>query len=423
MLKLLPTWAGGGAGARDVVFVSDATPTRQRPALALALLGVFLVGLNLRPAITAVAFVLGPIRSDDHLGDTADGLLTTIPLLAFMLLSTSAPRLGARVGIARAILWSMVLLDSAFAVRLLPGAGPLFVGMAIAGVAITVGNVLLPTYIKRYYPDRSGPLTATYTASLYLGAALAALDTLPLTKATGSWRLGLFAWVGLTALAIVAWLPHLRSRDSQDTDQTVSAASVRQLWTQPTAWAVTGYFAVVLMVFYTVSAWLPTILIDNGATPHRASELLAAVNVTAIPFTLVVALLVYRTRSQRWATTAGSVLLAAGLCGISFGPTEQALMWTLVFGAGHGAATGTAFSLPLLRTRNAQGTAALGGMSQTAGYAMAALGPVGAGALYDLTHSWTPLLVALIALIVFQGLAGLIAGRDTVLNTWSENER
>ncbi|MBG8183376.1 MFS transporter, partial [Enterococcus faecium] len=93
-----------------------------RPSMLIALLGIFFVGLNLRPAIISVAFVIPDIRSDLALGATAAGLLTTVPLLAFVLLSMRAPGWGRRFGLARTILAALVILMVGFAIRLVPSA-------------------------------------------------------------------------------------------------------------------------------------------------------------------------------------------------------------------------------------------------------------------------------------------------------------
>ena len=54
-------------------------------------------------------------------------------------------------------------------------------------------------------------------------------------------------------------------------------------------------------------------------------------------------------------------------------------------------------------------------MAQSIGYAIAAIGPVGLGALHDLTASWRPALIAFLAVTAMVWLAGLQAGRDRML--------
>jgi CP family cyanate transporter-like MFS transporter len=395
-------------------------PRRSRPGIFFTILGVLVVGLNLRPAIVALAPVLDDIKLDHHLSAAAAGLLTSVPLMSFVLLSTFAPRFGRRLGYGRAILWSLILLFVGFGIRLIPSTAALFTGMAVLGVAITVGNILIPAYTKAEYPDYAGPLTAVYTVSLYLGPALAAAGTLPLMHILGSWQLAIAAWGLLAVIAIPIWWPHatqehIDRRDGSSNAQSVSTEARTKLWADPLAWAVTVYFAILSILFYTISAWLPTLLTGAGEDPTTASRMLSLINIAAIPFALGISLAVYRTKGQVWATTAGTVLLGAGLIGLLLSPTQGTALWMIVFGAGHGTATGIAYSLPLLRARNSSQTAALGGLSQTAGYSLSALGPVGAGALHDIVGSWKPILAILIGLVSIQFVAGLFAGRNRFL--------
>jgi CP family cyanate transporter-like MFS transporter len=479
----------------------------------LAALCVLLVGLNLRPAITAVALVLPDIRADYRLDAAAAGLLTTLPLLMFVGLSALMPLVAGRFGAPRVILAALVVLMAGFALRLVPGAPWMFAGMAVVGAAIAAGNVLLPAFVKGVYPQAAGPLTGLYTVSLYAGPALAAAATVPIARAAGSWQIGITVWAALAVLALPLWLtqtrppsarvpgrekaarsahtgspgawrakcegtapqecgaparslqtrpPGTRAEQRENTagperaapawpaptrspgasvmrcesaappelaagarsaQMRLPAARVLRrgkaarreptgsVWRDPTAWAVTGYFAVLSALFYTVSAWLPTMLADRGLTPEAAALALTWVNAAAIPCALAVSVAVHRSRRQVWATTSGSCLIAAGLTGLMGAPAGAAAFWAVVFGLGHGVATGIAYSLPLLRAKDAAHTAALGGMSQTAGYALSAAGPVGVGAVYQATGSWTPVLVILLVGIGLQCLAGLKAGR------------
>ncbi|AGE35632.1 MFS transporter [Corynebacterium urealyticum] len=427
-----------------------------RPSMLIALLGIFFVGLNLRPAIISVAFVIPDIRSDLALGATAAGLLTTVPLLAFVLLSMRAPGWGRRFGLARTILAALVILMVGFAIRLVPSATALFIGMAVVGVAITIGNVLLPAFIKARYPDKGGILMGVYTVSLYAGPALASGLTLPIARATGSWRIALLSWGILAVIALPLWLPQVgrvklrpgtpaakvkftdnggasgvaegAGEEAADASGAASSAkaappaiAMSSMLRSPLAWAVSVYFAVLSVLFYTVNAWLPTMFLEQGRGENAGGEMLTVVNLVAIPCALAVSIFVHRTRSQVWATSIGSVGLGVGLAGMYFAPAHLGMAFAVFFGIGHGTATGIAFSLAMLRTRTVAGTAGLGALSQTAGYTCSAIGPVGAGALHDVlsgggvAQPWSVVMAGLVALVVLQFLAGLWAGRDRYL--------
>src|SRR5215218_265473 len=139
---------------------------RLRLQSLLLLLGIVLLAANLRPSLTGVAPLIGQIRADTGISNGVAGLLTTLPLLAFGLLSPVAPRLARRIGMERALLASLLVLAAGILVR---SAGPvalLFVGTAVLGAAIAVGNVLLPGLVKREFPDRAGLATSVYSTAM-----------------------------------------------------------------------------------------------------------------------------------------------------------------------------------------------------------------------------------------------------------------
>lgn len=387
---------------------------RTLPSSTWAILAVLLVGLNLRPAITSLAPVIGLIEADQNLSSAAAGLLTSIPLISFVILSTSAPRFGRRHGFGRAIEISLFVLIFGFLLRLLPGTMVLYLSMAVVGIAITVGNVLLPAYIKQEYPQNTGPLSAVYTASLFIGPALAAAGTIPLTELFGSWRMAIASWGLLAIVALPVWLPHVRSSSGTGGNTAKANASAQpiRLWRSGLAWCVTFYFAVLSLLFYTTSAWLPTILADAGQDIEVASRMLSVVNIVAIPFTLAVALAVHKVKRQVWATVGGAVFVILGLLGILYSPDQYSLLWITLLGIGLGVEAGIGFSLPILRAASPLWTASLAGMSQTVGYSFSALGPVGAGALHDFTGGWNAVLTVMIVLIAIQSLFGIVAGSN-----------
>ena len=56
--------------------------------------GIILIAINLRAAITSVGPLIGIIRDDTGISNTLAGMLTTLPLLAFALLSPMAPAMA-----------------------------------------------------------------------------------------------------------------------------------------------------------------------------------------------------------------------------------------------------------------------------------------------------------------------------------------
>lgn len=383
----------------------------SRVSLVVVGVAIVLIATNLRPAITALSPLLPQAQVETGFSAGVIGLLTTVPMVVFAIMSGWVPGIGHRIGLEVAIAASMVLLVVGFLLRLAPSGFALFGGTVVVSVAISVGNVLLPTLVKRDHPGRVGLMTGLYTMGLNIGPALAAGLTIPLQGLTGvGWRGALAWWAVLAGIGLLCWVPVLRHRTRSA--GTAACRSMHAMLREPLAWAVTVYFALLFLVFYTVSAWLPTILVDAGLGVATAGTMLSAISVVAIPFALLSPILAGRTRSQVWLSTLGTGLLLAGFLGVLLAPLDGTLLWMVLLGIGQGVTTGVCFVLIVLRSPDAERAAQLAAMTQTVGYVLAAGGPWSVGALHDLLDSWTGPLVLLIALVFVQLSTGLIAGRD-----------
>ena len=141
--------------------------TGRRPALLIA--GILLIATTLRVVFTGAAPLLDAIRSDYGLTTAQTGLLTTLPLLAFGLVSPLAAGVARRFGMERSLLLAMLLICAGIALRSLPSAALLFIGTAAIGCGIALGNVLLPGLIKRDFSQHVARMTGAY--SLTMGGA------------------------------------------------------------------------------------------------------------------------------------------------------------------------------------------------------------------------------------------------------------
>ena len=88
-----------------------------------------------------------------QISNTLAGMITTLPLLAFAFCSPFAPKLGQKFGVELTLLISIIFLTIGIIIRSLSGMATLYIGTAIIGLAIAVCNVLLPSLMKRDFPD------------------------------------------------------------------------------------------------------------------------------------------------------------------------------------------------------------------------------------------------------------------------------
>lgn len=188
--------------------VQQSHPILRRPWLLL--LGLILVALNLRPALSSMAPMLSEVSKTLGLSAAQAGLLTTLPVLCLGLFAPLAPILARRFGAERVVLGILLVLAGGIILRSSFGEVGLFAGSVLAGASIGVIGVLLPGIVKRDFPKQAGTMTGVYTMALCLGAAMAAGATVPLSEHFDrSWALGLGFWVVPALVAAMFWLPQV----------------------------------------------------------------------------------------------------------------------------------------------------------------------------------------------------------------------
>ena len=379
---------------------------------ALLVAGIVLVALNLRPALAGVGPLVADVRLATGLPNAALGLLTTLPLLAFGVVSAFTGVVTRRLGVEGALGLALGLVGVGVAVRSAPSVALLFGGTAALGVGIALGNVLLPALVKRDFADRQGPMTALYSSAMGLGAAVAAGVSVPLAGAVG-WRGALGAWAALAALALVVWLPQLR-RSAPPRPRGTVLDSLRDLGRSRLAWAVALFMGLQSLTFYVVLAWLPDLLQGRGLAPEAAGWMLALSQAAGVAGSAAVPLWAGRLRDQRrivWALAAVEAVALAGL----LAPSASAALtgvWVSLLGFVLGGSFGLSLLFLAIRADTPETAAALSGMAQSVGYLVAAVGPFAFGAVHDLTGGWTLPLLSLVAVLAAKVAAGLPAARD-----------
>ncbi|WP_067475593.1 CynX/NimT family MFS transporter [Actinomadura hibisca] len=390
-----------------------------RRATTLAQLAlIVLVALNLRPAITAVGPLLTDIRNEFHLSGTAAGALTTLPLVCFGAYGLVAPFLRRTPRSETLLVSSMTLLVAALLLRLLDAPAALFTGSLVAGIAISIGNIAMPAIIKRDHPTSIPTVTAVYSVAVTIGAAASSGLAVPVEQLTGgSWRWPLALLAIPAAIAALVWLPRMRRPirsvgAAPEGPPEPARAVARIVWRSPLAWAVTIFMGTQSLLAYVVIGWLPTICQDRGMAEAPAGYVMALSSLLQAVGALAVPVVARRTRDQRPLVLAVVVLCVIGFAGITWAPIGSVWLWAVVLGLGQGVGFATALSFLGLRSHDARIAGQLSGMAQGVGYVIAALGPLGLGALHDVTHAWTVPMVIVLVISVALAVPGMAAGRD-----------
>ena len=392
--RLLPIWAGRTA----------------------ALLGIMLVAFSLRQAVAAISPILGDIRVDIPISNVGVGVLGTLPPILFAASGFLAPRVARSIGLDRGIVLALVLITVGHLVRAFaPGFAVLLVGSIVAFAGTGIGNVLLPSVVRRYFPDRVALLTSVYACIVGVSTAVPAALASPLAEQAG-WRVSLGIWSVTSAAALVPWLLVIARERRQRLPDAVEAPSappalLTRLWRSRVAVSITIAFSTSTICTYAAFAWLPEILGDiAGSTPTEAGVLLAVTGIISVPGALVAPLLVARMRNVGWLIAAGIASFALGYLGLLFAPATATLLWVLLIGSGS-----ILFPVSLVlinvRTRTPGGTVALSGFAQGVAYALGALGPLLVGLLHDVSHAWTLPLVFLLVVALLAAVPAITLAR------------
>ncbi|MEU4093079.1 MFS transporter [Streptomyces sp. NPDC026673] len=395
------------------------SPHGMRRTRILVAVALVLAALNLRPAITSLGALLEEVRDGLGMSGTVAGLLTSVPALCFAVFGVTAPRLARRRGPGAVVCAGLVAITLGLFLRPFAGGTALFlVGSALALGGIAVGNVLMPVVVKRWFPDRVGTMTGLYSMALSFGTALAAAATVPATRALGGdWRLGLGAWGVIAAVAVLPWLALVRDRSQAVTAATDPAtpaagqAPGRRITRSRTAWALAVYFGLQATGAYITMGWLPQIFRDAGVSASTAGVLLAVTMVMGVPLSFVLPALAGRMRHQGGLAVGLGLFGIAGYGGLWAAPAAAPWVWALLLGISN-----CSFPLALtmigMRSRTGAGVVRLSAFAQCTGYLLSIPGPILVGTLYQHTGGWDLPVAFMLALLVPQIAAGVVAGRD-----------
>lgn len=379
----------------------------------LLIIGVMLIATTLRVPLTSVGPLIPDIRETLGLHNVLAGFITTLPLLAFAFFSPITPKIANKVGIERTIGYSLLVLLIGMILRSSTGVAFLLFGTLLIGLAIAVGNVLIPAYIKMNFPLKIGLMTGFYAVFMNIFGALGSGLSVPIAEwKSFGWQGSLLIWAVLVFIALLLWLPQWRRNRTEHQVDTKQEKTMN-LWHSKVAWAVTLFMGGQSLGFYTAITWLPELFQNLSYSATGAGWLIFLMQVSLIPTTFIVPVFAERAKSQvPFAVgTAFLFMISFGLLFLPFKALAPIIVLLL------GVACGSGFSLSMmffsLRTNTGIEAAELSGMAQSVGYLFAAIGPVFVGLLYDLQQSWTVPLIFLIIVSIIIGLAGISAGKDT----------
>ncbi|MEL0660356.1 MFS transporter [Psychromonas arctica] len=395
--------------------MNSISPTRSIFSSVILILGILLIAANLRGPITGIGPVLDQVIDSFQLTSSQAGMLTTLPLLAFAIASPMATTLAKKQGLEISLFIALVLIGLGLSTRLVDSVIILYLGTAVIGVGIAIGNVLLPSLIKRDFQHKVAVMTSAYVLAMgvFAGSYSALLIPLAAYQDIG-WQIALASYGLITLFSLIIWLPQLKSHTKPIKDLTQSHTQGK-IWHHAIAWHVTLCLGLNSFFTYIMIAWLPNILIEGGHDAQQAGVLHGAFQMaSAVPGIILIPLL-SKLKDQRILALSLAILGFVCALGLLYFP-HFAFIWSTTLGFCAGAIFILGLSYISLRTHHSRQAASLSGMAQCVGYLLAAIGPMFAGALHSHFDSWAPVLWLCALASLLCGVFGYLGGRNVRLN-------
>lgn len=372
------------------------------------LLAIGLAAVVSRTALTAVGVLQEPIREDVGLSYSAMGMLTTIPVIMYVLSAMGIGRLKSRAGLFRTMALGIGMLALGLTLRSWCGAVGLIVGTVFNGVGISTINVLIPAAIKEFFPQRVGRVTGFYSICMYAASATAAAAAVPVWQASGSWRLTLYMWFPFAVAALLAWFLQRRKEGKGQQNGKISLAAVLR---RPITWMLALMMGAQSVIFYGTTAWLPAILSDHGFSAELAGRFTSVCQLGGIVGSVICMVALDKLKKQG----VFCLLIGAGfvveMVLLAFVQSPALLLFgAVLLGACCSSSLSAIYCVTGLRAENSEVAVGMTSATQTFGYPLAAVAPVLMGRLFDISGSWLPALAILALAGLLYAAVGLKAG-------------
>ncbi len=356
---------------------------KLRLVLAVALV-VFLAA-NLRSAVTSFSPVVFFIREDLGITSITESLIAATAPVMFAIGALLGTRPARRLGLE---MTSLIVGGMIFAGHLMRGLAIsgewLIAGSLVALAGMGVGNLILPSIIRRYFPNHIGLLTTVYITFISFGTFVPPLIAVSVAESFG-WRVSLAQWAVLAALILIPSAALLR--ENKKVDLSVKPAKL-PLFQSPTAVAVMTIFLVSSITAYLSFGWLPTIAVEHaGVDVGQAALLLSIFAFMGLPAGLFAPLLAEKFPNSQWLIVAGAGSSGViGSLGFIFVP-ELIFVFIVFLGLAQ-----LTFPLSLalfnLRSRYPDTVLQISSFAQFLGYSAASVTTLSVGFIRDLTGGW-----------------------------------
>ncbi len=359
----------------------DAAPAGR--SLAFVLL-IIVVGLNLRPFLTAIGPLAPQISEATGMSMTALSVMTFLPMFLMGVLGFTAPRLQATLGGRGVVIAGLLLLGIGLALRGVAHGQILLLATAlICGLGVAAVQAVFPGILKAGFPHRVSAMTGLYSAALMGGGALGAYLSPRIATAVANWELALamfapLALVGafLAALIIGKVAPRKRAE----------FGPMPAYWRTPRAILLMFCFGLVNSGYSLTVAWLAPFFQSLGHSAATGGTIVAVMALAQTVTALGLPILSRHARDKRPWFWLALALQLSGFGALIFAPGLSPYVIAALLGSGLGGCFALALVISLDHLADPWRAGALSAAMQGGGFIIAALVPL----LISALHAFVP---------------------------------
>ena len=390
-----------------------------------------LVGFNLRSVILAVPPILPLIQHDLGLNYTETGFLTALPVLVLACTAWPSGLLAERIGERICVSLGLALLGGGALLRAIwPIAPLLFLFTFLMSLGIALAQTSVPALARRWFPAYIGLVAALFSDGLIIGEAVAAGITVPIMVqfwGRDAWTATFILWSIPVIALLLLWLwlappapaqsfsrKSANSQSTQSSQATLeasegNASSVERVQAQPVRISALHLGILVgagSLIYFGMNGWIA----PYNQAIHAANltpSALTILNVAQLPSSLAVTLFAQRLAGRRWPFIIAGIICIVAIAGWVFTPAPWELFWAALLGGSSALVFTLGIALPPLLARPGE-VARLTGITISLTYAVAFIGPLIGGQLWDIFHlpaiAFLPIALASIMLIALGAL-------------------
>lgn len=379
----------------------------------LLTLTIIFIAANLRGPLTMVGPLIPSMKESFTSGNSLFGILTSIPLFVFGIISIIAPKLDNKFGKRITITTSLSLLLIGLLIRSLGSVSSLLIGSILVALGIGISNVLLPSVIvEGAHKKDVGRLTGTFTTTMGLFGSIASGLSIFLASIVG-WQFALEIFVITAIIALVLWLTYSKTVEGIEREEQLEPEiKLSYLLKSKLVWSIALFMGVQSWIAYALFAWVPSILIDRGMSSNFSAIALMIIQLCSMPTMYIIPIIAGKKKSQSMFVAVTTIIGFIGCLSLFASNPIILTVGLVLIGIGQGASLSFSYLFFTVRTNSAKETSSLSGISQTIGYFIASTGPILFGYIHDITNLWNGSLIFILFMHVILLFEGILSGRN-----------